>query len=170
MNDEKLTNTSELITAIASPLWHTRNSMSSVPHRYAIAFGLAVIKPDWVNEAWENRDTTFLFTPTNAEFTRPFKLKAFEGHKICFLGFAAEEHDHMIEILNKNGGVHATIDDPECTHVVSEFGFTFLSNGLYHRGFFFVDYRLNKVKCCFSNQIVLFSFSWNWNNFVLESQ
>ncbi|XP_037043790.1 protein ECT2 isoform X4 [Bradysia coprophila] len=86
-------------------------------YKYAIAFGLAVIKPDWVNEAWEQRDVN-RFSPINADFTRPHKLKAFEGHKICFLGFATEEHDHMIDVLNRNGGVHATIDDPECTHVV----------------------------------------------------
>ncbi|XP_037043788.1 protein ECT2 isoform X2 [Bradysia coprophila] len=86
-------------------------------YKYAIAFGLAVIKPDWVNEAWEQRDVN-RFSPINADFTRPHKLKAFEGHKICFLGFATEEHDHMIDVLNRNGGVHATIDDPECTHVI----------------------------------------------------
>lgn len=77
-----------------------------------------MIKPDWVNEAWEHRDVV-KFSPINADFTKPHKLKAFEGHKICFLGFAAEEHDHMIDVLNRNGGTHAAIDDPECTHVVS---------------------------------------------------
>lgn len=78
-----------------------------------------MIKPDWVHEAWENRDVD-KFSPINVDFTRPHKLKAFEGHKICFLGFATEEHDHMIDVLNRNGGIHTTIDDPDCTHVVSE--------------------------------------------------
>lgn len=88
--------------------------------RYAIAFGLAVIKPEWVHEAWEQRHVEN-FLPTNTDFTRPHKLKAFEGHKICFLGFSTDEHDHMIDVLQRNGGINATIDDPECTHVVSTF-------------------------------------------------
>lgn len=88
--------------------------------RYANAFGLAVIKPAWVHDAWEQRDVE-KFSPIDTEFTKPHKLKAFEGHKICFLGFAADEHDHMVDVLSKNGGISTAIDDPECTHVVSGF-------------------------------------------------
>ncbi len=99
-----------------------------------------MIKPDWVHEAWDQRDVD-KFSPINTDFTRPHKLKAFEGHKICFLGFATEEHDHMIDVLNRNGGIHTAIDDPECTHVVSA-AINFNSHS--SMGFFygFILYRL----------------------------
>lgn len=83
-----------------------------------MAFGLAVIKPEWVHEAWEQRDAEE-FSPIDADFTRPYKVKAFEGQKICFVGFATEEHQHMIDVLTGMGGIPTGIDDPECSHVVS---------------------------------------------------
>lgn len=83
-----------------------------------MTFRLTVIRSAWVYAAWEERD--------NAEFkakTKPFtdehRLKAFEGQKICFFGFAPEEHQHMIDVLKMNGGVASDLEDPECTHVVS---------------------------------------------------
>ncbi|KAJ6641054.1 Protein ECT2 [Pseudolycoriella hygida] len=86
-------------------------------YRCAITFRLTVIKPEWVREAWEQRDDEN-FLPTDENFTLPHKLKHFEGFKMCFLGFATEEHNHMIDMLHTYGGIHTTIDDPDCTHVI----------------------------------------------------
>lgn len=46
-----------------------------------------------------------------------YKLKPFQGAKICFVGFPAEEKTHMEEVLVENGGVVA--DAAESTHIVS---------------------------------------------------
>lgn len=83
-----------------------------------MTFRLWVIKPSWVYDAWENRNKRG-FAAVDAEFTKPHKLKPFEGQKICFLGFPPEEHQHMIDVLSSNGGASTDIEDPECSHVVS---------------------------------------------------
>lgn len=76
------------------------------------------MRPNWVYAAWERRNETH-FKATTEEFSKEHKLKAFEGQKICFFGFPADEHQHMVDVLKSNGGVPAELDDPECSHVVS---------------------------------------------------
>jgi len=68
--------------------------------------------------AWADRNS-LEFDATQEGFTKTHRLKAFEGQKICFFGFPAEEHQHMVDVLLENGGVCAELDDPECSHVVS---------------------------------------------------
>lgn len=46
-------------------------------------------------------------------------LKIFEGTKVCWVGVNSEEIIHMNEILINNGGSVTTLDDSNCTHVVS---------------------------------------------------
>ncbi|XP_013101165.1 protein ECT2 isoform X3 [Stomoxys calcitrans] len=86
-------------------------------YQYAKTFRLTVVRPNWVYAAWERRNETD-FKATTDEFSKDHKLKAFEGQKICFFGFPADEHQHMVDILKSNGGVPAELDDPECSHVV----------------------------------------------------
>lgn len=95
------------------------NASGGHKYQYAMTFRLDVVRPAWVHQAWERRDEVPTFDATLAEFTAPHRLKPFEGQKICFLGFAADEHQHMIDVLEANGGVSVQIDDPECSHVVS---------------------------------------------------
>lgn len=38
---------------------------------------------------------------------------------MCFLGFPEDEEHHMTEVLLSNGGTVTTLDDPNCSHVVS---------------------------------------------------
>lgn len=95
------------------------NASGGDKYQYAMTFRLAVIRPSWVHIAWEQRDHKS-FQATEVDFTRPHRLKSFEGQKICFLGFPPDEHDHMVEILTTNGGCATTIEDVECTHVVSD--------------------------------------------------
>lgn len=94
------------------------NATGGEKYQYAMTFRLAVIRPSWVYKAWEKRDQKG-FTAIGADFTKPHRLKSFEGQKICFLGFSQEEHQHMVDILTANGGVATDIEDPECSHVVS---------------------------------------------------
>ncbi|XP_036338298.1 protein ECT2 isoform X1 [Rhagoletis pomonella] len=86
-------------------------------YQYAKTFRLTVVRPAWVYAAWERRDE-LQFRATTDDFSREHKLKAFEGQKICFFGFPADEHQHMVDVLISNGGVPAELDDPECSHVV----------------------------------------------------
>ncbi|XP_061392978.1 protein ECT2 [Musca vetustissima] len=86
-------------------------------YQYAKTFRLTVVRPNWVYAAWERRDDP-QFKATTEEFSKEHKLKAFEGQKICFFGFPADEHQHMVDVLKSNGGVPAELDDPECSHVV----------------------------------------------------
>lgn len=54
-----------------------------------------------------------------------YRLKPFHGIRVCFVGFPEEEEEHMTEVLVMNGGTVTTLDDPACTHVVSEFSSVF---------------------------------------------
>lgn len=95
------------------------NASGGKKYLYARVFTLEVVRPAWVLDAWEHRDDGSKFVATVAAFAAPHRLKPFERQRICFLGFADDEHEHMTEVLVANGGVATQIDDPECTHVVS---------------------------------------------------
>lgn len=94
------------------------NASGGPKYQYAMTFRLDVVRPSWVHTAWKQRDMP-TFDACHVDFTHPHRLKPFEGQKICFLGFAMDEHQHMIEVLTANGGVATNIEDPECSHVVS---------------------------------------------------
>ncbi|XP_044731257.1 protein ECT2 isoform X2 [Chrysoperla carnea] len=55
------------------------------------------------------------------------KLPPLHGARVCFVGFSAEETDHMRDVLTENGGIPVQTDDPSCTHVVMENGKTHLT-------------------------------------------
>lgn len=93
------------------------NSSSGEKYQYAMTFRLTVIRACWVYDAWEQRNDS-LFSATEKLFTDARRLKAFEGQRICFFGFPADEHQHMIEILKVNGGIPTDLEDPECSHVI----------------------------------------------------
>uniref|UniRef100_A0A182WL58 Pebble n=1 Tax=Anopheles minimus TaxID=112268 RepID=A0A182WL58_9DIPT len=93
------------------------NSSGGEKYRYAMTFRLAIIRPNWVLEAWKNRHDPN-FSATVETFTKLHRLKAFEGQKVCFFGFPEEEQQHMIDVLKTNGGIPADLEDPECSHVV----------------------------------------------------
>ncbi|XP_017122139.1 protein ECT2 isoform X2 [Drosophila elegans] len=93
------------------------NHSGGEKYQYAKTFRLTVVRPAWVFAAWADRNSLEL-DATQEIFTKAHRLKAFEGQKICFFGFPAEEHQHMVDVLLENGGVCAELDDPECSHVV----------------------------------------------------
>lgn len=95
------------------------NAAGGDKYKYAITFRLGVVRPAWVEESWSCRDAPD-FMATKDEFSINHRLKVFEGQRICFNGFPAEEHAHMEEVLRSNGGIPSSIGNPECTHVVSE--------------------------------------------------
>jgi protein ECT2 len=94
------------------------NASGGEKYQYAMTFRLAVVRPEWVVEAWKRRNDTE-FRATEDDFTKMHKLKPFEGQRICFFGFPADEHQHMEDVLKTNGGIPTHIEDPECSHVVS---------------------------------------------------
>lgn len=93
------------------------NTTGGEKYQYAMTFRLAVVRPSWVVQAWQNRNDPN-FAANVEEFTKSHRLKAFEGQKICFFGFPPEEHQHMVDVLKMNGGIPADLEDPECSHVV----------------------------------------------------
>ncbi|XP_052899301.1 protein ECT2 isoform X2 [Anopheles moucheti] len=93
------------------------NSSGGEKYRYAMTFRLAIIRPNWVLEAWKNRHDPN-FSATIETFTKLHRLRAFEGQKVCFFGFPEEEQQHMIDVLKTNGGIPTDLEDPECSHVV----------------------------------------------------
>ncbi|XP_017016634.1 uncharacterized protein pbl isoform X1 [Drosophila kikkawai] len=93
------------------------NHSGGEKYQYAKTFRLTVVRPAWVYAAWSDRNS-LEFDATQEVFTKTHRLKAFEGQKICFFGFPAEEHQHMVDVLLENGGVCAELEDPECSHVV----------------------------------------------------
>ncbi|XP_065079115.1 protein ECT2 isoform X2 [Ochlerotatus camptorhynchus] len=93
------------------------NTTGGEKYQYAMTFRLAVVRPSWVVQAWQNRNDSN-FVANVEEFTKSHRLKAFEGQKICFFGFPPEEHQHMVDVLKMNGGIPADLEDPECSHVV----------------------------------------------------
>lgn len=94
------------------------NTVGSEKYHYAMTFRVAVVRPNWVFDAWLRRSEPS-FVSTNDEFTAPHRLKAFEGQRVCFFGFAPEDHTHMVNLLKSYEGIETTIDDPLCSHVVS---------------------------------------------------
>uniref|UniRef100_A0A182IVI0 Protein ECT2 n=1 Tax=Anopheles atroparvus TaxID=41427 RepID=A0A182IVI0_ANOAO len=93
------------------------NSSGGEKYRYAMTFRLAIIRPNWVLEAWKHRDDAS-FTATSEAFTALHRVKAFDGQKVCFFGFSEEDEQDMINLLKKNGGIPTDLEDPECSHVV----------------------------------------------------
>lgn len=85
-----------------------------------MTFRLPAVRPTWVSEAWGCRDDEN-FCAKDETFIKQYKLKVFEGQRVCFFGFPIEEHQHMVDVLKMNGGVPTAMEDPECSHVVSDF-------------------------------------------------
>lgn len=94
------------------------NKAGGEKYQYAMTFRLSVVRPDWVYNAWENRDVPN-FSSISNDFIQHYGLKAFEGQKICFFGFNSEDHANMVKMLHEYGGIETNLEDPECSHVVS---------------------------------------------------
>uniref|UniRef100_A0A1A9W1Z9 BRCT domain-containing protein n=1 Tax=Glossina brevipalpis TaxID=37001 RepID=A0A1A9W1Z9_9MUSC len=55
-------------------------------------------------------DETCCEAANTEKFSNKHKLKAFERQKICFFGFSPDEHDHMVEVLESNGGIPVDLE------------------------------------------------------------
>ncbi|CAH0393433.1 unnamed protein product [Bemisia tabaci] len=93
-------------------------------YQYALTFRVAIMNESWVHFAWSNRHTPF-FSATAPEIVNEHKLQVFSGARICFVGFPEEEKNHMIEILEQNGGEPTDLNDSNCTHIVFDSEETF---------------------------------------------
>ncbi|KAK0179332.1 hypothetical protein PV327_005095 [Microctonus hyperodae] len=90
-------------------------------YRYAVTFRVPVMSMNWVVALWDAKDDIGSYG-NNDNFIEHFKLKPFFGARICFFGFPEDEKKHMCEVLQQQGGESTEIDDPECTHVVTDIG------------------------------------------------
>ncbi|XP_060518985.1 protein ECT2 isoform X3 [Cylas formicarius] len=93
------------------------NTCGGDKYQYASTFKVPVMNLQWVVSSWEKR-LDLDFSATLDTFVANYKLKAFHGARVCFLGFPEEEELHMVEVLVANGGMVTSADDPNCTHVV----------------------------------------------------
>lgn len=87
-------------------------------YQYAMTFRLPAVRQQWITDAWNRRDDSE-FDGTQTTFVKDYRLRLFEGQKVCFMGFPPEEHQHMVDVLRENGGILTELDNPECSHVVS---------------------------------------------------
>ncbi|XP_076234414.1 epithelial cell transforming 2 pebble [Calliopsis andreniformis] len=90
-------------------------------YRYAVTFRVPIMSMDWVTALWDAKDDISSYG-NNEELITRYKLKPFFGAKVCFFGFPEEEKRHMCEVLQQQGGESTEIDDPNCTHVVTDIG------------------------------------------------
>ncbi|XP_030754873.1 protein ECT2 isoform X2 [Sitophilus oryzae] len=95
------------------------NSCGGDKYQYASTFKVPVMNLQWVVDSWDHR-CDLDFSSSVDSFVSKYKLKPFHGAKVCFLGFPEEEKSHMTEVLEANGGLITSVDDPNCTHVVME--------------------------------------------------
>ncbi|XP_043528874.1 protein ECT2 isoform X4 [Frieseomelitta varia] len=90
-------------------------------YRYAVTFRVPIMSMEWVTALWNAKDDISSYG-NNEELIATYKLKPFFGAKVCFFGFPDEEKRHMCEVLQQQGGESTEIDDPNCTHVVTDLG------------------------------------------------
>ncbi|XP_015604051.1 protein ECT2 isoform X3 [Cephus cinctus] len=88
-------------------------------YRYAVTFRVPIMSISWVTTLWEAKDDVASYG-SNDELVATQKLKPFFGAKVCFFGFPDDEKKHMCEVLQQQGGESTEIDDPNCTHVVTD--------------------------------------------------
>ncbi len=125
-------------------------------YQYAMTFRLTVVRSDFVFKAWENRDAPN-FCALQEDFTNDHRLKAFEGHRICFFGFNPEDKMHMTGLLRTYGGTETELNDPECSHVVSTEILVLKEKILY----LVQKPNLNRFQCFLTNHILGFVFLTN---------
>lgn len=94
------------------------NAAMGDKYQYAMTFRLAVVRPNWVVDAWNQRNQPN-FSATSDTFTSLHRLKSFEGMRVCLYGFSEEDTANMVSLLKTYGGIVAALDDPDCTHIVS---------------------------------------------------
>ncbi|XP_037075712.1 protein ECT2-like isoform X2 [Pollicipes pollicipes] len=95
------------------------NACSGDKYRYAVTFGLPVLRDSWIEAVWERREELGLIA-TRPELMGAHRVRPFFGARVRLLGFSPEERNHMAEVLLENGGQLAGggDDDEPCTHLV----------------------------------------------------
>ncbi|XP_011304344.1 protein ECT2 isoform X2 [Fopius arisanus] len=97
------------------------NCCGGEKYRYAVTFRVPIMSMNWVLALWEGKDDATSYG-SNEDLIVQHKLKPFYGARVCFFGFPDDEKKHMVEVLQQQGGEPTEIDDPECTHVVTDLG------------------------------------------------
>uniref|UniRef100_A0A2Z5U608 Protein ECT2 n=1 Tax=Reticulitermes speratus TaxID=60591 RepID=A0A2Z5U608_9NEOP len=92
------------------------NTCGGDKYQYAVTFRVPVMSETWVYAMWEKRNEKALSAAS--EEMMCYKLKPFHGARVCLFGFPDDERQHMMEVLQENGGTATDLKDPTCTHVV----------------------------------------------------
>ncbi|XP_043229589.1 protein ECT2-like isoform X2 [Amphibalanus amphitrite] len=95
------------------------NACSGDKYRYAVTFGLPVLRDTWIETVWQRREELGLIA-THRDIMAPHRVRPFFGARVRLLGFSSEEREHMAEVLVDNGGQLAS-EEPgaePCTHLV----------------------------------------------------
>ena len=87
-------------------------------YRYCSTFGIPILTKAWLESCWERRNEPD-FRANDRGFCSNFKIKPFHGACIYLLGFSEEDHMHMKEEMERNGGrLSLDVNDGNCTHIV----------------------------------------------------
>ncbi|XP_015113706.1 protein ECT2 isoform X2 [Diachasma alloeum] len=97
------------------------NCCGGEKYRYAVTFRVPIMSMNWVLALWEAKNDVSSYG-SNDDLIVQHKLKPFYGARVCFFGFPDDEKKHMVEVLQQQGGEPTEIDDPDCTHVVTDLG------------------------------------------------
>nr|XP_045600854.1 protein ECT2-like isoform X3 [Procambarus clarkii] len=93
-------------------------SSTGEKYQYAVTFNIPVMGEDWVHAAWAHRDEAE--ARADSEAMGKYKLKVFQNLRIVLEGFPEEEKVQMEDLVQQNGGILTSLDDPQATHVVLE--------------------------------------------------
>ncbi|XP_076033603.1 protein ECT2-like isoform X2 [Oratosquilla oratoria] len=94
------------------------HSSTGEKYQYAVTFSIPVMGEDWVNASWAHRDE--IGARADSEALMKHRLGVFQNLRVVFVGFPAEEQQHMEELLTQNGGISTTLEDQNATHIVIE--------------------------------------------------
>ncbi|CAG2119479.1 unnamed protein product [Medioppia subpectinata] len=92
-------------------------------YRCAVIYGIPILFKEWIEELWQHRNDSH-FDPNDINLINKFKIKAFHGLGLAFVGFSKEEplevnEREEMEILTKT--FDGQVVDPysnSCTHII----------------------------------------------------
>ncbi|KAK0403868.1 hypothetical protein QR680_017168 [Steinernema hermaphroditum] len=87
-------------------------------YREAVRFNRPVMNIEWVYASWKRRNEID-FHCTEKGFVDEYKLKPFEGLRLCFIGFSQEDKTEMSDVTIRNRGV-VVLHHRDATHAVFE--------------------------------------------------
>jgi len=85
------------------------SSVFSEKYRAAVKFGKCVVRPEWIEESWREKE---LQDPER------FRLPPFAGCEICVSGLEVAQREHVRQQTEQNGGRYCAALQQTCTHLI----------------------------------------------------